>query len=407
MVSQTVLREAFLSLPASNAIREWTKPPKNLCEMERNVPGAVCKWNSSLCNNKRQHRQPKVMTLDCSELNHELINQFSFQFREFYRATSKRPAANHVASPIGDQSAQASNQVPSMSRYSGVISNEINPPEVLSNRDGISQSKLRRNKKQQNQQARGNKTLNLTGNVDLGRMNLKQNRPSRRKNGTRRIQKTTTTTPHPNTISEIFPVNHHRHNHYETRPQHNQPKPETSTAAPVIYRPETSTSRAYSTPSTTTINPPTSTVIASNTTPMSPKELEKVIKVDFMTSDAWNSPDCVFCSRNDDWKASGRSSQASPTSRSSSLWNWKQSAKLRGTGWAMTQFSKLFPQQHASSWPRHVVRFIQKISRKYLEISYEHFWECWRCHGNPKSLQPSHQQTSSCSPIKTFRSIKL
>lgn len=254
------------------------------------------------------------MTPDRRKLNHELINHFSFQFREFYRATSKRPAASHVASPIGDQSAQASNQVPSMSRYSGVISNEINPPEVLSNRDGISQSKLRRNKKQQNQ-----KTLNLTGNVDLGRMNLKQNRPSRRKNGTRRISKTTTTTQHPNTISEIFPVNHHRHNHYETRPQHHKPEPETSTVAPVVYRLETSPPRAYSTPSTTTaINPPTSTVIASNTTQMSPKELEKVIKVDFMTSDAWHSPDCVFSSRNDDWITSARSSQASPTKRSSS-----------------------------------------------------------------------------------------
>lgn len=173
-----------------------------------------------------------------------------------------------------------------MSRYRGVISNEINPPEVLSNRDGINQSKLRRNKKQQ-------KNLNLTGNVDLGRMNLKQNRPSRRKNGTRRISKTTTTTQHPNTISEIFPPNHHRHNHYETRPQHHKlEEPERSTAAPVTYRPETSTSRAFSTPSTTTINPPTSTVTASSTTQMSAKEVEKVIKVDFMTSNAWRSQDC-------------------------------------------------------------------------------------------------------------------
>lgn len=227
-------------------------------------------------------------------MNHELINHFSFQFREFYRATSKRPAAYPVALPIGDQSAQASNQVPSMSRYRGVISNEINPPEVLSNRDGISQSKLRRNKKQQNQRVRENKTLNLTGNVDLGRMNLKQNRPSRRKNGTRRISKTTATTQHPNTISEIFPPNHHRHNHYETRPQHHKPdEPETSTAAPVRYRPETSTlRREFSTPSTTTINPPTSTVTASSTTPMSAKEVEKVTKVDFMTFNAWRLPDC-------------------------------------------------------------------------------------------------------------------
>lgn len=42
MVSQAVLREALLSLPTSNAVRERPEPSENLCKMERNVPWAVC-----------------------------------------------------------------------------------------------------------------------------------------------------------------------------------------------------------------------------------------------------------------------------------------------------------------------------------------------------------------------------
>ena len=216
-----------------------------------------------------------------------------FQFREYYRATSKRPdASNRISSPAsskGDQYAQASNQVPTMSRYNkGVISNEINPPEVFSNRDGKMQNKLRRNKKQQSN--RDNRTLILTGNVDLGGLNLKQNKQSRRKNGTRRASKqtstkktttattTTTTTQLPNTISETFQPNHHRHNHYDSRPQKKfQPSP---TKSPVVtYRPETSTTRAYFIQSTTTTTTPRTTINNNNNTAssLSPKDLEKVM----------------------------------------------------------------------------------------------------------------------------------
>lgn len=58
MVSQALLWEAFLSLPTSNAIREWAEPSKSLREMERNFPGAVGERNSSVCYIERH--EPKV-----------------------------------------------------------------------------------------------------------------------------------------------------------------------------------------------------------------------------------------------------------------------------------------------------------------------------------------------------------
>lgn len=156
------------------------------------------------------------------------------------------------------------------------ISNEINPADVVANRSPINQYKLRRNKKQQNN--KGNKTLKLSGNVDLGNDVLKQGKQMRRRNGTRKATKTTTasTTQHPNTISEIFIPNHqHRHNHYESR---QQPKPsrKTSTQNPITYRPETSTSRAITTPSTSTTDQPS--VDSTTLSEIAMKQLEKVIK---------------------------------------------------------------------------------------------------------------------------------
>lgn len=173
------------------------------------------------------------------------------------RASAKRPTANRLSSSR-DQYAQASNQVPSL-----VLSNEINPPEVFSNRDAKSQNNLRRNKKQQTNKAR--ERLNLTGNVDLGRIVLKQNKQPRRKNASRRISKpttssTTTTTHHPNTISEVFQTNPHRHNHNDNRQQQQQKsnrKPSTTSTYPVTYpTPETSTTpRAYILQSSSTLAP--------------------------------------------------------------------------------------------------------------------------------------------------------
>lgn len=184
-----------------------------------------------------------------------MSNLYAFTWcREFVRATSKRPDVNRLPSSR-DQYAQASNQVPSL-----VLSNEINPPEVFSNRDAISQSNLRRNKKQQTNKGRDSKRLNLTGNVDLGNNVFKQNKQLRRKNATRRLIKTTT--QHPNTISEDFQPNPHRHNHYDNRQKQQQQqrtnrKPTTtSTQNPPTYPHESSTTlRAYIIPSTSTLAP--------------------------------------------------------------------------------------------------------------------------------------------------------
>lgn len=198
-----------------------------------------------------------------------------FSFREYYRATSKRPDAANRVSPSRDQVAEASNQVPSTTRYR-VISNEINPPEVVSSRDAANQSKLRRNKKQQINKGRENKTLKLTGNVDLGSSVFRQSKQLRRKSTRKLTTPTTTSTQHPNTISEVFQPNHHRHNHYETRQQTQKAHkpPTTSTPYPSTYpttdSPSTSTARAYFTEST-------SSVPAFNTTALAAKLLEKVM----------------------------------------------------------------------------------------------------------------------------------
>lgn len=237
--------------------------------------------------------------------NHETDSYSAFPLsREFYRATSKRPSANRAT----DQASQASNQIP---RYKSIISNEINPPEVLSNRESITQNKLRRNKKQQTNRVRENKTLNLTGNVDLGSNVFKQNRTARRRNGTRRGT-TTVTTPHPNSILEVFPPNHHRHNHYDSRQPKVYPTPYPTTST--TYRPETTTNRAYVTSSTTNA-PEIPQNRTESSTQMSTKVLEKVIKLNA-------TPGAItrvrhICSRNNGWRTSARSYRSCPTRRNS------------------------------------------------------------------------------------------
>jgi hypothetical protein len=134
--------------------------------------------------------------------------------------------------------------VPSTSQYNGVISNEINPPEVVGSRDA---SKLRRNKKQQRERKQ-NKQLKLSGNVDLGGEMFKKQQ--RRKSSKKATKTTVTTTKHPNTISEDFQPNHHRHNHYDIRQQpkiYRIPQPTTTTttkAEPVVFFQETSTPKS-------------------------------------------------------------------------------------------------------------------------------------------------------------------
>lgn len=155
--------------------------------------------------------------------------------------------------------------MPSTSLLNGVMSNEINPPEVLSNRNVVRSNNVKRNKKQQ---GRENKTLKLSGNVDLGK-NVFKPKTIREKNATKKNAKPTPASQS-NTISEIFPPNHHRHNHYE-KPKIIRKVP---TQNPVTYRPKTSTRAIFIQPTT---SPRTSVVDNTTMSEMATKHLEKVI----------------------------------------------------------------------------------------------------------------------------------
>ncbi|CRK96097.1 CLUMA_CG009532, isoform A [Clunio marinus] len=263
-------------------------------------PDLKYRWSAKLCFEKHfylcQHRMPFVSERSRQRIYAKWNETFPGQFaneiqvyvttngsignrREYYRATSKRPDIHQISSS-GDQYAQASNQVPSTARFNGVISNEINPPEVLSNRGStINQSKLVRNKKQPNNRRKQLKTLKLTGNVDLGNDIFKHNKQYRRRNNSRRPPTTTammttstTTTQHPNTISENFQPSHHRHNHYENRQHHPKPSQNESPQYPVAYPPETTSTRIPFIQSTT----PQARIVENTTlSQMATKLLEK------------------------------------------------------------------------------------------------------------------------------------
>lgn len=191
-----------------------------------------------------------------------------YDHREYYRATSATPKRH-------DQTVRTANY----NRNNGAhLSNEINPAEVLANRDAAVQNKLRRNKKQQTN--REHKSLRLSGNVDLGNNVFKQRKSMKRK----KVQKTlttttntpTATTEHPNFISQVFhPSNHHRHNHNAAERQlthkgtTQSPKAMTSTPSIAI----TSTLRYPTTTLITNIEPQSTTSIQ-----IVAKQLEKVPK---------------------------------------------------------------------------------------------------------------------------------
>lgn len=134
-----------------------------------------------------------------------------------------------------DQSAARSskNQNPQGDRRR--MNNEINPHEVISTQD----TQLRR-KKQQNNKSKEARTLNLTGNVDLGltRKSL------RKKNLKFSTTKTTTTTEHPNEIPNYYQQpspppassNHHRHNHNTEYNGNEYYRRATSTQFPIAYQ---------------------------------------------------------------------------------------------------------------------------------------------------------------------------
>lgn len=158
------------------------------------------------------------------------------------------------------QNPQRNNQWPVDTRLNR--HNEINPPEVLSAQD----SQLRRKK----QQKKDNRTIILTGNVDLGenvfrkskqlvnrkRPNLKSSSgvvattasaappttTARAATTTTTVAATTTTTSttqNPVRASENYHTNHHRHNHYTTEDERRRvadARQRTSTMKPTTER---------------------------------------------------------------------------------------------------------------------------------------------------------------------------
>jgi hypothetical protein len=169
-----------------------------------------------------------------------------------------------------NQGGQRNNQLPVDTRR---INNEINPPEILSTQD----AQLRR-KKQQKDKSKENRTSKLTGDVDLGRnflKNMNKQPKSRRRQSTVPIvtTSTTTTTESPNSISQIYPVNPHRHNHYNSNnndDEANNRRIEKSSRREDTYRNQ----QSYSTVSTMTAN--SGNIYNTTTELTASKQIEKV-----------------------------------------------------------------------------------------------------------------------------------
>lgn len=64
MVSKEMLWETLLSLPASDAFCWGSCASESVHEVEWDVPGAACKWSSSLCCHQR-HKSSVSFTLLC------------------------------------------------------------------------------------------------------------------------------------------------------------------------------------------------------------------------------------------------------------------------------------------------------------------------------------------------------
>ncbi|KAG5678500.1 hypothetical protein PVAND_008167 [Polypedilum vanderplanki] len=122
---------------------------------------------------------------------------------------------------LKNQRTQWNNQLPLDTNNKN---NEINPPEVI-----LTQNSQLRRKKQQKDKSRNNRTIILTGNVDLGENIFKKskqqlidrkrlnNKPSPSTSTTKfTTDIITSTTPYPNTSSLSYRANHHRHNHYNS-----------------------------------------------------------------------------------------------------------------------------------------------------------------------------------------------
>lgn len=176
-----------------------------------------------------------------------------------------------------NQGGQRNNQLPVDTRR---ISNEINPPEILSAQD----AQLRR-KKQQKDKSKESRTSKLTGDVDLGRNFLKKNLNKQTKSRRRQESRTstvpivttstTTTTESPNSISQIYPVNPHRHNHYNSNNNNNDDEANNRRIDKSSRREDTyRNQQSYSTVSTMTAN--SGNIYNTTTELTASKQIEKV-----------------------------------------------------------------------------------------------------------------------------------
>lgn len=194
-----------------------------------------------------------------------------FFCREFYKLATKRPRVNTPkAKNVANRLSTQLEQHPRSNAFNG-ITNEINPPEVLTHHDSIDPRQSRQRDKKQ-----GNRKLNLSGDVDLGTNSLKENRrkklPKKYKSTARMTTTSTTTTERSNDLP-IYPprMNHHRHHHNEHHQERQQEfiVPETTTPREFITtttttttttpRPTTTTPRPTTTPTTTTSTTTTTT----------------------------------------------------------------------------------------------------------------------------------------------------
>lgn len=122
-----------------------------------------------------------------------------------------------------------------------------------------SQGTLKRNKKQHNGRSK-ERSLVLTGNVDLGTKDTFKTK-SRRKNAIKRINNTrpatTTSTEAPiNAIPQYLEQNHHRHNHYENMNRYQYDPLTTDSSNHVTVRRTTAVTKLFQPLSSTTTQKP-------------------------------------------------------------------------------------------------------------------------------------------------------
>ncbi|XP_070494780.1 probable basic-leucine zipper transcription factor K [Chironomus tepperi] len=269
-------------------------------------PELKYRWSAKLCFEKHyylcQHRMPYV-----SEKNRQRIYT---RWNETFPGQMANEIQVYVTSPNGNrremqrsggntrrptvttpqqkkvpqnqtsrnQGGQRNNQLPVDTRR---ISNEINPPEIVSAQD----TQLRR-KKQQKDKSKESRTSKLTGDVDLGRNFLKKNLNKQPKSRRRQESRTstvptvttsTTTTESPNSISQIYPVNPHRHNHYNSNNNDddaNNRRIDKSSRREDTYRNQ----QSYSTVSTMTAN--SGNIYNTTTELTASKQIEKKKRLD-------------------------------------------------------------------------------------------------------------------------------